>query len=294
MSERYKDKAVVRPWIYYSAPSSRDINRLVSGGPTASALAVEREKRINIIRASKQLSHQRIAEKLARAPSCVPAMTAACPFHARKWQEYASSRMLKAFKRYSNDQIFMVTVADREHLTISELKNFDIKKFKNRLRKRLERQLPSTGVVFGVCEFAFDDQTHTFLPHCHLFIAGVPRSILEGMRRHYLPERNYGEKSLMRIDEVTDLPRQFSYALKINIYRRAQRKGSQRPQARRLRVEHYRAHMDYLDRHELSDFVFCKNALLHSSKPSHQPSAPPLTKKDIGRAILKRWLARNA
>lgn len=68
-------------------------------------------------------------------------------FYARKWQEYVASRMLKAFKPYSNDQIFMVTIADRQRVTLADFKDFDLRKFKSRLRKLLERQREQRGAV---------------------------------------------------------------------------------------------------------------------------------------------------
>lgn len=289
MRQREIEEADATPWLNYVAPRSRDIDRLVAGAPTSTGLAIEREKRIAILKAGRQPLYRKIAQKLRLAPSGWPAMTAVCPLFVRKWQVYVASRMLKAFRKFSDKEIFMVTIADRQTLTLREFETFDIKRFKRRFRKRLERHLPREAVVFGVCEFAFDAQTDNFLPHCHLFVAGVPRPILEAMRQFYLPERNYGVKSLMRIDDVTDLPRQLSYALKNVIYRRPPQTSHRRPKGYRLRRPYFRAHMAYLDQHKLGDFVFCKNARLHSRRPT----ARPVSKDDIAKAILKLWLSRR-
>jgi hypothetical protein len=290
MRRRETEQRNATPWLHYEAPQSRDIIRQVSGAPTTIDLVNEREKRIKILAGSRQSVHREVAAKLRLAPYCEPALTAACPLFVRKWQVYVASRMLKAFRRFSNEEIFMVTIGDRQTLTPHEFMSFDIKRFKKRVRKRLERHLPEQAVVFGVCEFDFDSQLQVFRPHCHLFIAGVPRPILDAARWHYLPERNYGLKSLMRIDEVTDLPRQLSYALKTVIYRRPPRVSHRREKGRRLRVSYFRAHMAYLDQHQLGDFIFCINARLHSSKPA----ATSLSREDIGRAIFMRWLASNS
>lgn len=290
MRQRESEQRNATPWLHYEAPISRDISHQVAGAPTTIDLVNEREKRIRILARSRQSVHREIAAKLRLSPYCEPALTAACPLFVRKWQVYVASRMLKAFRKFSNDEIFMVTIGGRQTLTPPEFAGFDIKKFRNRVRKRLERHLPEQAVVFGACEFDFDSQIGVFRPHCHVFIAGVPRPILEAARQHYLPERNYGLKSLMRIDEVTDLPRQLSYALKTVIYRRPPRVSRWRAKGRRLRVSHFRMHMAHLDQHQLGDFIFCMNARLHSSRPP----ATALSKEDIGRAIFKRWLATSS
>lgn len=264
MSKTKSDRARPMPWLTYTPPAARDINRLVRGGPSERKLLMERQIRARLLTSSKLPEHQSLGRILSLGPQ-YSHMTAACPIQARQWQVYAASRMLKAFR--GRGEVFMVTLGLAVRLTREQLLKFDVKKFCRRVRKQLQRKLVPGSIAFGVCEFSFDSEAKTFLPHFHIFVAGTPRRFLETLRPYYPADQGINMKHLMRVDPVTDLPRQLSYALKVNIFRRGKRTGKQRPQGKRLHVPFFRDHMLFLHRHVLSDFVICLGTRLHSRPP---------------------------
>lgn len=264
MSNTRIERARPMPWLTYKPPAGRDITQLVRGAPSEQKLLMERQIRARLLMSSKRREHQSLGRILNLGPQ-YSHMTAACPIHARKWQVYAASRMIKAFR--GHDEVFMVTLGLAMRLTRDELLNFDVRKFGRRVRKQLQRKLVAGSIAFGVCEFSFDSATKTFLPHFHVFVAGTPRRYLELLRPYYPVDRDTNIKHLMRVDPVTDLARQLSYALKVNIYRRGERTGRQRARGQRLHVPYFRDHMLLLHRHVLSDFVICIGTRLHSRPP---------------------------
>lgn len=242
------------PWWGYHPPRHRDSRRLVSGGPTLEKLQAERDERIRILRGSKSIEHWRLADALANAEPREPVDLGACPLNARLFQIYAASRILEQLEPF--EELFMVTVADgRDAIGADALPALEWVRLHNRLRRRIERSVCSATVGVGVGELEFHDDTKTFHPHHHLFLGNVNRDELEGLRRHYPFVEGAGAP--MRIDPVRDRPRQISYALKINVWRKPfSRSGVQRARTVRLRPPEFRAHMAHLAHLDLRRLLF--------------------------------------
>jgi hypothetical protein len=206
------------------------------------------------LRGSEKLEHWRLADALANAEPGEPVNLGACPLNARLFQIYAASQILEQLEPFPN--LHMVTLADaHDVIDVDGLPSLAWGRLHNRLRRRIERSVSPATVGVGVGELEFHETTKTFHPHHHLFTGNVGRDQLEGLRGHY--QFVEGVAPPMRIDLVPDRPRQISYALKLNVWRKPfSRSGPQRPPAVRLRPPEFRAHMAYLTHLDLRRLLF--------------------------------------
>lgn len=246
----------------YVPPRHRDIE-LLEKAPTLQNFIRERQKRIAILCRGRDQATNALGKLLRKAPEGKPASTPACPLNARKFQRFATSRIKKAFKgALQEGKAWIVTVSDHDEVIYGSrsLLEFDVEKSHRKMRKRLERCLLPTVIVFAVLEFKYSDQDGTFLPHYHMFIAGCEKVQLEPLRRHYPKVR--GMANPMMVQLLKDPLRQISYGLKFNIYRRKQRRGKMQNRAHRLKVKDFRNHMLFLAKHGLSKFLFAINGRL--------------------------------
>lgn len=252
-------------WWDYGPPKWRDI-RTLEGTPSLEELSKERQTRIKILRAGHDWVTDKIAKRLNRPDDLEPANTSCCPINVQYFQAYATSRMLKAFKRHADKtgkrKLWFVTVGDQEdRIGRGQLLDLDIQMLKRRMRKRLKRTLPSDAVALSSLEVKWEDETETYLPHFHIIVGGCEEFQIEYLRRFYRGQ-NDDKKHKMVLKPCFDPLYRLAYIQKINVYRKKKRTRKKRFRNRRLRRRDFREHMRYLDKHDLTDFVFGINARL--------------------------------
>jgi hypothetical protein len=185
----------------------------------------------------------------------------------RRFRLWLTGEMLRLFDN-TTGLLFVTLVPPTAVLPADELNTLSPRKMTDMLRQQLIRAGLGDVKAIGGIEVDFNDKTKMWEPHFHIIVAGSTPAQFEALREHgYTSDATIQRP--MRIDQVRNPAKQFSYCLKSYCAKKVSYqdpRGKQRTRKLRLRNPYHNAALLWLDQQQPTDLVMMRGMRRYGSQ----------------------------